>query len=67
MSYGPVLSQWFRRAGHYVATILKGAKPASLPLEQPTNFELVVNLKAATAMGITIPQATLLRADEVIE
>jgi putative ABC transport system substrate-binding protein len=67
MSYGPVLSQWYRRLGHYVSTILKGAKPATLPLEQPINFELVVNLKATTAMGITIPQSTLLRADEVME
>jgi putative ABC transport system substrate-binding protein len=67
MSFGPVLPQWLRRLGNTVASILKGAKPATLPLEQPTNFELIVNLRAATAMGIPIPQALLLRADEVIE
>jgi putative ABC transport system substrate-binding protein len=67
MSYGPVLPQWEIRVGHLVASILKGAKPATLPLEQPINFELVVNAKAAGAIGIAIPQALLVRADEVIE
>src|SRR5580692_5670325 len=56
MSYGPVLPQWEIRLGHLVASILKGAKPATLPLEQPINFELVVNAKAAGASGIAIPE-----------
>jgi putative ABC transport system substrate-binding protein len=67
MSYGPVLPQWEIRLGHLAAIILKRAKPATLPLEQPTNFELVVNVKAAGAIGITMPQALLVQADEVIE
>jgi putative ABC transport system substrate-binding protein len=67
MSYGPVLSVWYRRLGRYVSTILKGAKPAALPVEQPTNFEFIVNLKVATTMGLAIPPGMLLRADEVIE
>jgi putative ABC transport system substrate-binding protein len=67
MSYGPDLHDTFRRAATFVDRILKGSKPADLPVEQPTKFDLVINLKVAKALGLTIPQSLLLRADRLIQ
>jgi putative ABC transport system substrate-binding protein len=67
MSYAPNFLDLFRRAGNYVDRNLKGAKPADLPVEQPTRFLLVVNLKTAKALGLTIPRSILIRADQVIQ
>jgi putative tryptophan/tyrosine transport system substrate-binding protein len=67
MTYGPNIAANFRRAAAFVDKILKGAKPADLPVEQPMKFELIINLKTAKALGMTIPPSLLLLADEVLQ
>jgi putative ABC transport system substrate-binding protein len=67
MAYGPRIEQMWNRAAYYVDRILKGAKPADLPVEQPREFEFVINLRTAQALGLTIPQHVLLQATEIIQ
>jgi putative tryptophan/tyrosine transport system substrate-binding protein len=67
MSYGPSWPSMWRRAADFVDKILRGAKPADIPVEQPTTFELVINIKTAKALGLTLPRMLLVRADELIE
>jgi len=67
MSFGPSIPDLYRRAAEFVDKILRGTKPSDIPVEQPTKFDLIINLTTAKALGLTIPEPFLLRADEVIE
>jgi putative ABC transport system substrate-binding protein len=67
IAYGPKLEEMFRRGAHYVDRVLKGARPAEMPIQQPTQFELVINRRTAAALGLRIPPSMLARADRVIE
>jgi putative ABC transport system substrate-binding protein len=67
IAYGPNLPVVYRRAAHYVDKLLKGEPASSLPIEQPANFDLVINLKTAKALGVTVPQSVLIRANQIIE
>ena len=67
MAYGPNMVEFYRRCGDYVGKILHGAKPSDLPIQRPEKFDLVINLKTATAVGVTVPPVLLATADEVIE
>lgn len=67
MAYGPHLFSMFRQAGGIVAKVLKGTRPGEIPMERPTRFQLVINLKTAKVLGLSIPQSLLLRADQVIQ
>jgi putative ABC transport system substrate-binding protein len=67
ISYGPNIRDAFRRAAYYIDRIVKGAKPAELPIEQPTKLEVVINMRTARELGLTVPQSLLMRADTVIE
>jgi putative ABC transport system substrate-binding protein len=67
LSYGPNVPELFRRASLYADKILKGARPSDLPMEQPTNFELIINVSKAKSLGITVPQGVLARADRIID
>ena len=67
MSYGLSYKEYYKRVARYIDAVIKGARPADLPVEQPTKIELAINLRTAQALGVTIPQTLLLRADEVIQ